>query len=57
MYPTLRKYEEFNEMALEAVEEHLQMKTLLRDIDRLSEGSERFEPKLMALIENVGQSH
>jgi hypothetical protein len=24
LYPTLRKYEEFNEMALEAVEEHLQ---------------------------------
>src|SRR5262249_60845808 len=48
-----KKHEEFKEMALEAVEEHLQMKTLLRDIDHLSEGSERFEPKLMALIENV----
>jgi hemerythrin-like domain-containing protein len=54
LYATLKKYEEFKEMALEAVEEHLQVKTLLRDIDRLSEGSERFEPKLMALIENVG---
>jgi hemerythrin-like domain-containing protein len=53
LYPTLKKTEEFNEMALEAVEEHLQIKTLLRDMDRLSEGSERFDPKLMVLIENV----
>jgi hemerythrin-like domain-containing protein len=52
-YPALKKYEEFKEMALEAVEEHLQVKTLWRDIDRLSEDSERFEPKLMVLIENV----
>jgi hemerythrin-like domain-containing protein len=53
LYATLKKYEEFKEMALEAVEEHLQVKNLLREIDRLSEGSERFEPKLMVLIENV----
>jgi hemerythrin-like domain-containing protein len=53
LYPALKKYEEFKEMALKAVEEHLQVKNILRDIDRLSEGSERFEPKLMALIENV----
>jgi hemerythrin superfamily protein len=53
LYATLKKYEEFKEMALKAVEEHLQMKNLLRDIDHLSEGSERFEPKLMVLIENV----
>jgi hemerythrin-like domain-containing protein len=53
LYPTLKKYEEFKEMALEAVEEHLQVKTLWRDIDRLSEDSDRFEPKLMVLIENV----
>ncbi|HEY7180902.1 MAG TPA: hemerythrin domain-containing protein, partial [Blastocatellia bacterium] len=53
LYATLKKYEEFKEMALEAVEEHLQMKNLLREIDRLSDGSERLEPKLMVLIENV----
>jgi hypothetical protein len=51
--PALKKYEEFKEMALKAVEEHLQVKNILREIDRLSEGSERFEPKLMVLIENV----
>jgi hemerythrin-like domain-containing protein len=53
LYPTLKKYEEFREMAFEAIEEHLQVKTLLRDIDRLSDGSERFEAKLMVLVENV----
>ncbi|HEX5080708.1 MAG TPA: hemerythrin domain-containing protein [Blastocatellia bacterium] len=53
LYPTLKKYEEFKEMAMEAVEEHLQVKTLWREIDRLSEDSERFEPKLMVMMENV----
>lgn len=53
LYPTLKQYEEFREMAFEAVEEHLQAKTLLRDIDRLTDGSERFEAKLMVLMENV----
>src|SRR5215475_583183 len=55
LYATLKKYEEFKEMALEAIEEHLQVKNILREIDRLSEGSDRFEPKLMVLIENVNQ--
>jgi iron-sulfur cluster repair protein YtfE (RIC family) len=53
LYPALKKYEEFREMAFEAVEEHLQTKTLLRDIDHLTDGSERFEAKLMVLIEGV----
>jgi hemerythrin-like domain-containing protein len=53
LYPTLKKFEEFKEIALEAIEEHLQVKTLLRAIDRLSEGAQRFEAKLMVLIENV----
>jgi iron-sulfur cluster repair protein YtfE (RIC family) len=53
LYPTLKKFEEFKEIALEAIEEHLEVKTLLRAIDRLSEGAQRFEAKLMVLIENV----
>ena len=53
LYPSLKKHEEFREITLEAIEEHLQMKTLLRDIDRLQEGSERFEPKLMVLMQSV----
>jgi hemerythrin superfamily protein len=52
-YPTLKKYEEFKETVLEALEEHLQMKTLLRAIDRLSEGAERFDAKLKVLIDDV----
>jgi hemerythrin-like domain-containing protein len=52
-YPTLKKYEEFRETVLEAIEEHLQVKTLLRAIDRLSEGNERFDAKLKVLIDNV----
>jgi hypothetical protein len=38
---------------LEAVEEHLQIKTLLRAIDHLSEGNERFDAKLKVLIDDV----
>ena len=52
-YPTLKKYEEFKETVLEAIEEHLQMKTSLRAIDRLSEGNERFDAKLKVLIDDV----
>jgi len=52
-YPTLKKYEEFKETVLEAIEEHLQMKTSLRAIDRLSEGAERFDAKLKVLIDDV----
>jgi hemerythrin-like domain-containing protein len=47
------KYEEVRETALESAEEHLQMKTLLRAIDRLSEGNERFNAKLKALMDDV----
>lgn len=53
LYPMLKKYEEFKEQALEAIEEHLQVKTLLRSLERLSEGTERFDAKLMVLIGDV----
>jgi hemerythrin superfamily protein len=53
LYPTLKKYEEFEETVLEAIEEHLQMKTLIRAMDRLSDGNERFDAKLKVLIDNV----
>jgi hemerythrin superfamily protein len=52
-YPTLKKYEEFKETVLESVEEHLQIKTLLRAIDNLSEGNDRFDAKLKVLIDDV----
>jgi hemerythrin superfamily protein len=40
-------------MVLESLEEHKQVKTLLREMDNLGEGSEKFEPKLKVLQENV----
>lgn len=53
LYPTLKKREEFKSAALEAIEEHLQVKTLLGAINCLSDGSERFDAKLKVLIDDV----
>jgi hemerythrin superfamily protein len=53
LYPALKKREEFKNLVLEAIEEHLQVKTLLRDISRLADGNERFDAKLKVLIDNV----
>jgi hemerythrin superfamily protein len=40
-------------MVLESYEEHKQIKTLLREIEDLASKSEKFEPKLTVLQENV----
>jgi hypothetical protein len=40
-------------MALESLEEHKQVKTLLREMENLSSDSEKFGPKLKVLTENV----
>jgi hemerythrin superfamily protein len=52
-YPAMQKHEELKGMVLEAIEEHKQVKTLLREIDNLKSDSEKFEPKLSVLMENV----
>ncbi|HEX4949921.1 MAG TPA: hemerythrin domain-containing protein [Blastocatellia bacterium] len=52
-YPTLKKQEEFKDQVLEAMEEHLQVKTLIRDMDRLADGNERFAAKLQVLMDNI----
>ena len=52
-YPAMEKHEELKDMVLEAIEEHKQVKTLLREIDDLVKDSEKFEPKLTVLKENV----
>ena len=52
-YPAMEKHEELKDMVLEAVEEHKQVKTLLREMDNLKSDSEKFEPKLKVLMENV----
>ena len=53
LYPTLQKYEELKDYVLEAIEEHRQVKTLLQEIERLTNGSEKFDAKLKVMKENV----
>ena len=52
-YPAVRKHKELEDMVLESLEEHKQVKTLLREMENLTSDSEKFEPKLKVLIENV----
>ena len=52
-YPAMQKHEELKDIVLESIEEHRQIKTLLKEIDNLKPDSEKFEPKLMVLMENV----
>jgi hemerythrin superfamily protein len=52
-YPAMQKHQELKDMVLEAIEEHKQVKTLLREMDDLAKDSDKFEPKLKVLMENV----
>ncbi|MGZ8476984.1 MAG: hemerythrin domain-containing protein [Candidatus Binatia bacterium] len=52
-YPAVQEHEELKDMVLESLEEHKQIKTLLREMDNLASDSEKFEPKLKLLMENV----
>lgn len=52
-YPAMQEHEELKDMVLESIEEHRQIKTLLKEIDNLKSESEKFEPKLKVLMENV----
>jgi hemerythrin superfamily protein len=52
-YPAMEKHDELKDMVLESIEEHKQIKTLLKEIDNLKSDSEKFEPKLKVLMENV----
>lgn len=53
LYPVLEKHEELKDMVLEAFEEHKQVKTLIREISALVEGSEKFDAKLKVMGENI----
>ncbi|HVF46603.1 MAG TPA: hemerythrin domain-containing protein [Pyrinomonadaceae bacterium] len=44
---------ELADIVKEGIEEHHQVKIFLREISALAEESEKFEPKLMVLMENV----
>ncbi|MDZ4244123.1 MAG: hemerythrin domain-containing protein [Candidatus Doudnabacteria bacterium] len=52
-YPAIAKNEDLKDMVLESLEEHKQVKTLLREMESLTSDSEKFEPKLKVLMENV----
>lgn len=52
-YPTIEEYEELKDMVLESLEEHKQVKAVLREMSRLSPSSERFKPKFKVLKDDV----
>jgi hemerythrin superfamily protein len=52
-YPAVGQTDELKDMVLESLEEHKQVKTLLREMENLISDSEKFEPKLKVLMENV----
>ena len=51
-YPAMQRYDELKEMVAESLEEHNNVKTLLKEMATLSD-SEDFEDKLEELIDNV----
>jgi len=52
-YPRLKEEEELEDIVLEGVEEHHQAKMFLRELANLSDDSEKFEPKLKVLMEDI----
>ena len=52
-YPAMQKHQQLKDMVLEAIEEHKEVKTLLREIKNLKSDNEEFESKLSDLMENV----
>ncbi|HEY7322869.1 MAG TPA: hemerythrin domain-containing protein [Candidatus Binatia bacterium] len=52
-YPAMQEREELKDMVLESLEEHKQMKTVLRELARLSANSEKFKPKFKVLRDDV----
>lgn len=53
LYPAFQKREELKDMVLEAIEEHRQVKKLITDSERLSEGSEKLDAKVKVMKEDV----
>jgi hemerythrin superfamily protein len=52
-YPAVQEHEELKDMVLESIEEHRQVKTLLRELSRVTAGSDKFKAKLKVLNDNV----
>jgi len=55
-YPKIKEEgdEELKKIVLEGVEEHHQAKMFLRELSNLVEDSEKFQPKLKVLMEDIG---
>jgi hypothetical protein len=49
----MQKHEALKDMVLEAIEEHKQVKALLREVDELVADSEKLASKLKVLMENI----
>jgi hemerythrin superfamily protein len=54
-YPKLKEEgdEELKDVVLEGIEEHRQVKMFLKELDNLTDDSEKFDPKLKVLMEDV----
>jgi hemerythrin superfamily protein len=52
-YPRLKEEEELVDITLEGIEEHHQAKMFLRELSNLTDDSEKFEPKLKVLMEDI----
>ena len=52
-YPKLKEKEELKDITLEGIEEHHQAKMFLRELSNLVDDSEKFEPKLKVLMEDI----
>jgi hemerythrin-like domain-containing protein len=52
-YPRLKKEAALKDITLEGIEEHHQSKMFIKEIPRLPEKNERFEPKLKVLMEDI----
>jgi len=52
-YPAVEKYQEMKDMVRESLKEHNQVKTLLRDLEKLTPEDEEFTEKFEELMEDV----
>ena len=52
-YPEMEEHEDLRDMVLESLEEHKQMKTVLREMSKLSPSSEKFKPRFKVLKDDV----
>jgi len=52
-YPKMKEETELEDLVLEGIEEHHQAKIFLRELASLADDSEKFEPKLKVLMEDI----